>query len=181
MSASIIQIRLAIVIVAVADMLVFARATGMTLVALAIGTATVFLGSVFSYRQASVMGLLVISGAAASAIEISTLTEIGAVITAGLGLVVPVIVLTLASLSSEGGEAGRVVIRRGPAFATAGYIVLCLLSVPVVALLISLFAPGISTNLPTMAEGAILLVITIAAGIALTWREPRNTEVKAEE
>ena len=181
MKISVVEMRLAMVVVAVADMLVFARATGITLIAMGIGTATVFLGSLYSYRVASGIGVLTICGAAANAIEITTLTDIGGLMTAALGIVVPVVVLALVSLSAEKEDIRIMVVRRGPVLRVLAYVLGCLFAVPVAAVLISVAAPGVSMRLPTMAESAILLVVTIAAGVVLTWREPRATAAEEEE
>jgi hypothetical protein len=176
-----IQVRLGFVLLSVASMLLFSHASGITLIAMAIGTATVFLGMQFSYRQAAAAGVLVISGAAASAIEVTTLTDLGSLETAAFGLVVPVMILTLVALSGEREGTVSTILRRRPTIRVAFYIVVCLFAAPLTVLLISLFAPGISAMMPMMAEASVVLAVTIAAVVVLTWREPRTSQVKAEE
>lgn len=173
MRAPTTQFKLAIILGMVALMLVFTRATGLTLIAMAIGAITAFMGMWYTYRQASAIGVLIISGAAAAAIEITSLTEVGALITTTFGLVIPVIVLMLVSLSAESEETKNVVLRRRPIIMIVGFITVCVLSVPLFALVMSLVAPGVATRLPVLTEAAILLVVTIGALTALTWREPR--------
>lgn len=181
MKISTLQIQIVLVVAVAADMLVFAKASGMTLIGIVTGGATVLLGMTFSYRPASAIGVIIICATGAAAIQISTLTEVGTLITAAFGLVIPVIVLTLVSLSAEREEAASIILRKRPILRAAGYAVACLFAVPITVLLISFVAPGVSTRVATMTEAAILLVVTIGAGTALTWREPRASLAENEE
>jgi len=178
---SVIQLRIGLVIAMVAEMLIFTRATGLTLIAMTVGTATTLMGMMYFYRQAAAIGILIISGAAAAAIEITSLTEVSTLLTATFGMVIPVIVLMLDALSAELDESTKIVVRRGPVLRIVGFVAASMISVPLVAFLTSIVAPGVATRLPVLTEAAIILVVAIAALTALTWREPKAVKPETSE
>ena len=171
--------RIAIVVLADADLLVFARATPLTLMVLGVGTILIFLGLIYEYKPASFLGLLISSAGAAASIEITTLTEISTVLTAIVGLLVPVSLLIWLTLSVEEGEGGASITKK-PVLIAASYSLLCVWSVPVTTLVLGLFVPTLSMSISAMTEAAIMLMAVIVGAVILTRKGPIAKAQEAE-
>ena len=162
------EMRIFLVIVAVADIMVFSRMTILPLVAIAFGGLMIALGIIYSYRPPCLIGLTVVSVAGAASTEIPSLYELDMLLTAIISLLVPVLVLIWLALSGEEDVELRISIMRRPALVAIGYGLICIWSAPLVALIVSLFAPTISMRSSITTEVAIVLLTTIAVGLVLT-------------
>ncbi len=167
------ELRVLILVVALADLMAFSELTSLTLVTVTTGTITMFLGVVYYYRPASVLGLLIVTSGAAASIDIPTLTETGTLLAGLLGVLAPVFILFVLALpGEEEAERGSMIAMRATATALA-FMIGCLLSVPLAVFLVSLTAPGLSLRMDAMAEMGVMLVVAMGAGTMLTWRQPR--------
>ena len=164
-----LRMRSIILILVIADMMAFSRLTLIPLIAMAIGGATILLGIVSSYRVASVLGLLVVITTAAASVELTSLLELGAIITAIVVLLLPILTLAWLALSAEEGDKQQVSIRRRPAIVALIFAIVCIWSAPLSVLVLSFFAPTVSMRVDILAEISIMLVATIA-GAALSLR-----------
>ena len=174
------QMRFLLLAIAVVDLLVFSRLTGFSILTAALGSVMILLGIAYNDRQASALGLLVISVVAAASITITTLTDVSTVLTAFLGLLLPLFLLAYIALSAEEGEAPPPLARR-PVLVSVGYMTGCTLSAPIVVLLLSVLIPGVALRVETMTEMGIILVTATALGIALSYREPRRSVALVSE
>ena len=152
--------------------MVFSRITLLPLIAMAIGSATIILGIVSLYRIASVLGLLVVITTAAASIEIPSLLELGAILTAIIALLLPIMTIIWLALSVEEGENQQVSFRKRPGAIALAYALLCIWSAPLAVLVLSFFAPSVSMRVDILAEISILLVATIAGGVLMLRRQP---------
>lgn len=59
---------------------------------------------------------------------------------------------------------------RQPLLLSLGFAMLCVWTVPIASLLVSLFAPTLSVRLTLMTEAAVILLAAIAGGILLAYR-----------
>lgn len=170
------SVRLALLAFGVIDMLLFANANPGTILTVAVGTLIMVMGMWYYYRQAAVAGMLLVSIGGASTIQIPTLLELSGLMTALLGLLVPVSVLAWLALSSEEVETANVLPGNRQMMLSALFGILCLWSVPLVTFMISLFVPGLSMRMTTVSEIAIVLLAAALVGTILTYRigtEPR--------
>jgi len=169
-------VRALLVGIAVADILVFSRTTYYTIIFSGIGGVMVLLGLVYAYRPASALGLIVVAAAAANSMDFDTLTTLGTVLTAFLGLMLPLMTLSWLALSAE--EEGYVelsIIRR-PIAVTFAYAVLTLFSVPLLVLALSFFSPTMSINITTVTEATMMLVTAVLLGLAIMAKSPDEGE-----
>ena len=174
-------LRMLIVVIAVADILVFSKASGLILLTMGVGATTIFMGILFAYRPASAIGAIIVAIGAASSIEIPTLTEVSPLLTAIFGLLIPIFILVPVATSIEQGELRGSILKRKPAIASALYLLGCIFSVPVTVFLLSLFSPELSTRSSTMAESAILLLIAITGAVIVAGMNPKSITTLAEE
>ena len=164
--------RVALLFIITADFMLFSRITLLPLIAMAIGAATVMLGIVASYRMASVLGLLVMVITAAASIEIESLLELGAILTALIALLLPTMMLIWLALSAEEGEQQQVSVRTKPSVIAVSFAFVCIWSAPLSVLVLSFFAPAVSMRVDVLAEMSIILVATIALGTMLLRKRP---------
>ena len=167
-----LRARIVLLLLVTADLMIFSRITLLPLIAMAIGAATILLGIVSSYRITSVIGLLVVMTTAAASIEIPSLLELGAIVTAIIALLLPVLTLIWLALSVEEGEKQQVSVRKIPAGVALAYALVCVWSAPLAVLVLSLFAPTVSMRVDILAEISIMLVATIGGGVLLLRRKP---------
>jgi len=170
-----------LVVAVAADIMIFSRITTLPLIAIAVGTAMVLLGIEYSYRVASFAGLLVVAATGGASVEITSLLELDTILTAMIGLLIPILVLVWLALSAEEGERQQVSVMKRPAAISLGYAFFCVWSVPIVILIMSLLIPTISMRITTITEAAIILIATIAGGVLLTRRKPAIARPSATE
>lgn len=166
-----LRTRILLLLLVTADLMVFSRITLLPLIAMAIGAATIMLGIVSLYRIASVFGLLVVISTAAASIEIPSLLELGAILTAIIALLLPVMTIIWLALSVEEGENQQVSFRRRPGAIALIFALVCIWSTPLVILTLSFFAPTVSTRVDIFTEISILLVVTIAGAVLMLRRK----------
>ncbi len=152
--------------------MVFSRLTILSLAAIAIGVFTMFLGLEFSYRPASVIGLLAVAVTASASITILSLDTIGAVLTAMIGLLLPLLVLIWIALSAEEGDKQEVAVVRKSAALSVLFAIICLWSAPLAILAISFFAPTVAMSASTLTEISIVIVVTIGGALLVLRRKP---------
>jgi hypothetical protein len=162
-------------ILATADLMIFSRLTIFPLMAISIGIVVMFLGLEYSYRPASIIGMLVVAIAASASISIPSLLTIGNLLTAIIGLLLPLLMLIWIALSVEEGDNQQVAVVRRAAYVSVAYSLVCLWSAPLVVLVVSLFSPTIAMSMTTLGEISIMMVATIAGGLLVLRRKPRIT------
>lgn len=173
--------RNAMVIALVIDMLVFSRATTLTIMGMVIGTAVVLIGLTYAYRIASFLGMLVIATVAGASVEIPTLTELSSLLTAMLALLLPIFALSWLALTAEEGERRDVTLMRRPLAIAITYSIVALWSAPLTILVMSLFIPTISIRLSVITEAAIMLIAAIVGVVILTRKNPTARKTAGEE
>lgn len=133
----------------------------------------VMLFAFFSYyRAGAVFGLLLVAISAGASSEITTLTEAAPLLTSVIGIVIPIIALTLFALSSEFEGAHRFR-QKKPLLVAGTYVTACLASVPITITVFGLMVPSLTSRVPGLLEMAfVLLVVSIGATI-LTVREAK--------
>jgi len=156
---------------------VFMRATPFTLIALVLGGALIVLGSLYSYRPGAMIGLIIVAMNAASSIQLDSLLEVSTVLTAILGLLVPLFLLALYTLGTEQGNLLPISVRGKPVVSMLLFCFACILSAPVVIGLMSLIIPTITTQLSVTAETATLLLTTSVGCIYMTRRTHAKTTI----
>ena len=147
-------------------MLAFSKANFGTLIGVLAGDILVIAGLLNKYTPAAVFGMLVAAASTGASTDIYTLTETSSLMTAILGLFLPVIVLTWLALSAEDED---ISVRRRPSLVTSVYAVLGLLSVPITVAVAGLVQPAFAARISTMTEVAILLFASAVGAIALTF------------
>jgi hypothetical protein len=165
------------VVVASFDMAVFSEHGFLIILAQAMGAVLILLGLQSSYRPSALLGLLLTGTASASAMDLPSLLEVGRIITAIGSLAIPMFVLTWLALSAEEGESKDVLLLKRPAIIAVTFALICLVSAPVVILVMSLLAPTTSMRVTPMTEIAIILIVTVVGAIALTRRVPETATI----
>ena len=155
----------ALAILSAAAMLAFSKTTFGTLIGVFAGDILVIAGLLNKYTPAAVFGLLVAAASTAASTDISTLTETSTLITAILGLFLPVIALAWLALSAEDEE---IRVGRRPSIVTSAYAVISLLSVPIAMAVGGTFFPAVTARMSTMTEIAIVLFVATIGAVVLT-------------
>lgn len=166
--------RIAAMALAVLDLMIFSHLTILPMIAILIGAVVIFLGIEYSYRPASIVGMLVVAIAASASISIPSLLTLSNLLTAMVGLLLPLLILIWLALSTEEGEAQEVTVVRNAALVSVGYALVCIWSAPIAILVVSLFSPTLAMNVSILVEISILLVITVAGGVLMMRRTPRT-------
>lgn len=160
--------RALVVAALLAAMSVFMHATLLILIALVLGGAMVVLGSLYLYRPGAMMGLVIVAMCAASSIDLDSILEVGKLLTAILGLLLPLFLLALRALKVEDEDSRILPISGRPALQALAFGLACVLSAPIVAGLTSVAVPATATQLSGVAETAMLLLAAAGGSMLLT-------------
>ena len=152
--------------------LVFSSMNAYTLLLAAIGGGVMLLAFFSYYRPGAVVGLLFVSISAASSVDVETLVEIGPIMTAVVGLMLPLAGLIMFALSSEV-ETRSVQRQRKPLLVSSAYGALCLLSVPIVVVALATVFPNLTARFSGLTEAAIVLLFVSVGVTLLTTRGMR--------
>lgn len=161
-------------------MLVFSEVTIGVLIPVVVAVALMMMGVAIAYRPPAVIGALTVLTVSATAIDVPTLADAGSVFAATVSLYVPSLLMVLAALSVEPGDASELRLRTRPFAKLLAAASVCILSVPVFAALLGIVMPGVSMRLSTMAEMSVLLLAASAAALLLARSSPAP-EAMAEE
>jgi hypothetical protein len=174
--------KIVLTIAAIVVLMLFSQIGTSTLIGMIMAAALMILGLVSYSRPTSVIGMMIASGSAAASIGQQSLTVVGNLLNAAIGLFAPIYLLAWIALSAEE-EPRPIRIRRGPAILTAVYATACLLSVGVVAFALGVVAPAVSIGMPTLMEIAIVLLTATVGITVLTFRNPKpaSTGLTEEE
>jgi hypothetical protein len=151
-------------------MSVFTRATPLTLIALVLGGVLVVLGSLYSYKPGATTGVVIVAIGAASSIQLDSLLEVSTMLTAILGLLVPLFLLALHALGGEQGDVRAMSNRSRPAITALSFCLGCVLFTPLAIGLMGLILPTMTIRLSGTAETAIVLLVLAVGSILLTRR-----------
>ena len=167
---------------AIVVLMLFSKIETSTFLGMMVAAVLMILGLVSYSRPTSVLGMMIASGSAAVSIGEQSLTVVGNLLNAAIGLFVPIYLLAWIALSAEE-ESRTILIRRGPALLTAVYATACLLSVGVAAFALGVVAPAVSVGMSTLMELAIVLLAATVGITILTFRNPRpaGTDLTMEE
>jgi hypothetical protein len=152
--------------------LVFSSMNIYTLFLTALGGGIMLLAFFSYYRVAAVFGLLLVAVSAGSSSEVDTLTEAAPLLTAIVGLVIPVIGLALFALACEF-EGDHRFRQKKPMLVTGSYVVACLASVPVSLAIVGVMSSSLPSRIPGLVEMAFVLLVASVGATVLTIREVR--------
>ena len=153
-------------------LLLFSQISTSTLLGMIVAAALMVVGLVSYSRPTSVIGMMIASGSAAASLEQQSLTVVGNLVNAAIGLFAPIYLLAWIALSAEE-EPRPILIRKGPALLTTIYATACLLSVGAVAFTLGVFAPAVSIGMSALMEIAIVLLTATVGITILTFRNPK--------
>lgn len=170
--------RMILLIVAALTILLFSNLVAITIILIITGTILVMLGIAIVYRPTSAIGLLLVAIGAAMSVQLESLTEMRMFIVAVIGLFVPIFIISWVALSPKIEGTSQPVLIRKPVLITVLYASICLVSVPAVVFLVSLFLPTMSMRISIMTEMAIILLVAIGGAVILTFRNPRPTDIE---
>ncbi len=157
-----------LVIIAIVDLALFSTITILTVLAYVIGALGIALGSRYSYRNASVLGLLITGTAAAASMNFTTVLDMGPLLAAISGLMIPMFVLAWAALAPSGDMIPSTPHARRGITLSVVFAGVVIASEPVATFFLSLLLPSLTTRFTTVSEVAIMLVVLTASGIFLT-------------
>jgi hypothetical protein len=166
--------KIALTIAAIAVLMVFSRIETSTLLGMIVAAALVIVGLISYSRPTCVIGMMIASGSAAASFGQDSLTVVGNLLNAAIGLFAPIYLLAWIALSAEE-EPRPILIKKGPALLTAFYATACLLSVGVVALILGVVAPAVSIGMSALMEISIVLLTATVGITLLTFRNPTPT------
>jgi hypothetical protein len=159
-------------------MLAFSKANFESLIGVLAGDILVIAGLLNKYTPAAVLGMLVAAAMTGASSVISTLTGTDTLITAILGLFLPVIVLTWLALSANDDE---IRVGRRPTIVTSAYALISLLSVPIAMVVGGAFVSAVSARISTMTEIAIVLFVATIGAVVLTSGTLPVPKIEGEE
>ncbi len=140
-----------------------------TLVLTALGGGVILLAYFSSYRVGAVFGFLLVTVCAGASAEIPTLTEVGPLMTATVGLLIPIMGLALFALSSEF-ERNHHFRQKAPTVVACAYAAACLASAPVSISIVGLLVPSLASRVPGLVEMASVLLVASVGATYLTIR-----------
>ncbi|OGS43207.1 MAG: hypothetical protein A3K76_05670 [Euryarchaeota archaeon RBG_13_57_23] len=156
--------------------------SALAILAISVGALLLVVGLWISYRPASVFGFMTLAIGSGIAVNFSSLTEFSTLMSAFLGILVPVYIAGWVALSSEIEGPIEISVRNRSTLITIVYTVICGFSVPIALSLIGLMAPNMSTHVSMITEAAIMLLVIAIAVILLTGRTPRaRTQERSRE
>jgi hypothetical protein len=161
-------------------MSVFTRATPLTLIALVLGGVLVVLGSLYSYKPGATTGVVIVAIGAASSIQLDSLLEVSTMLTAILGLLIPLFLLALHALGTEQGDVRTMSIKIKPAIAALSFCFACILITPLAIGLMGLILPTMTVRLSGTAETAIVLLALAVGSMLLTRRTSEKKTIGTE-
>ncbi|OGS42341.1 MAG: hypothetical protein A3K67_05100 [Euryarchaeota archaeon RBG_16_62_10] len=144
-----------------------------TLIGLTLGSVAMVLAYLSEYRAGCVLAMLVVVIAAASASPLMTVTELGSLMNAVLGLFLPVLAVIWFALVTGSEEAYWYGQRLGPVLQAAAFVLLCVFSVPITVAVIGIMSPNISVRFSEFEEISIILLFEAVGAAALSFREVR--------
>ena len=175
-------VKMILALAAVAVIMMFSEMRAGTLLAAVVGALMILLGLASYYRPACIVGLMLTAGSAAVSNDPGSLTVVASWLNAVFGILIPVYILTWASLNSTHEESYRMMLRSKASAYTLTFMLACLLSVPIAALLLGITSPRVSTAMSVLTEIAIMLTVATAGLILLTSIGPRaNPMVETSE
>jgi len=129
------------------------------------GAVSLSMGFLAGYRPAAILGLLIMCVVAATAVSVDTLTTVGQLLTATLGLMLPMSGLTWFALSVEPHDESPGAQSRRPAVLSTAYMLACVLLVPAAAFVMGLLVPNISELFTRLMEISIISVVAIVGSV----------------
>ncbi len=166
--------KMVLALAAILVMLVFSQMNAGTLLAASVGAVLIMLGISMYYRPASVVGLMVTAAAVAISSNPGSLTEVPSLLAAVIGLLIPLYLLTWATLSSGSQEPGELRFRSRASLYTIIFMSACSVSVPIWVLLLGIVSPRISMAVSLLTEIAIVLAVATAGIILITAQAPKK-------
>lgn len=170
-----------VVAILLVDMSVFTEATPLTLIALFLGGLMIVLGTLYSYREGAFLGVLVVATAATASIKLDSVLEVGAALTAILGVLLPTFLLSVHALRTEPGSAGLTSIKGRPVVLVMIFGILCVFAAPLVFGSVSMILPTMTIRLGAIAEIAATLLVATAGAVVLTMRTSTRKRIGAAE
>ncbi len=174
------HLKIAATVASASVMLIFTEVTLSTLIPILVGVSLIILSVGMSYRPPAVVGILTILAVSALATDIATLTDARNLFAATVSLYVPSLIMMWAALSAERDDDYelRMMTRPFGRFVIAA--IVCLLSVPVFAVVLGILQPSMSMRLSTMAEMSLLLLVTSTTAFLLARSSPDSLNAEAE-
>ena len=166
--------RMAISILAIIDLMLFSQMSTSTLLGMVVSAALLVMGLVSYSRPTSVIGMMLASGSAAASLTQESLTVVGNLFNAAIGLFLPVYLLAWIALSAEE-EPRPILVRKGPAILTSIFAIICLFSVGLVGFALGYVAPSVAIGMSTLMEIAIVILAVTIGVTVLTSRNPSPT------
>ena len=160
--------------IAVMATLSLGEMSALAILAISVGALLLVVGLWISYRPASVFGFMTLAIGSGIAVDFSTLSEFSTLISAVIGILIPVYIVGWVALSSEIEGPVEINFRNRSTLITIVYTVICAFSVPIASLVVGLTAPNMSTHITMITEAAIMLLVIAIALVVLTSRTPKT-------
>lgn len=170
----VIAVALLIVVISV-----FSEITIITVLALILGGIMMLLGILNAHRPSAFLGTLVVAVGGTSSMRFTSLLDVGGILTAVAGLLLPVLLLSLHALGVESEDIKAMILRKRPAMLAILFGVLCVLSAPLATFGMSIFLPTVAMRIGTIGEISIMLVFTVAGVLFLTRHIPVRQNIEA--
>lgn len=161
-------------VIAVMATLSLGEMSALAILAISVGALLLVVGLWVSYRPASVFGFMTLAIGSGIAVDFSSLNESTTLLSAIVGILIPVYITGWVALCSEIEGSVEVNMRSRSTLITVAYTVVCAFSVPIASLVIGLTAPNISAHITMITQAAIMLLVIAVAVVLLTSRAPRT-------
>jgi len=160
-------------VAAVIALYVFGEHNLYTLIGLTVGAVAMLLAHLSEYRAGCVIAMLVVVISAASASSFTTMTELGSLMNAIIGLFLPTLAVIWFALTTGSEETYWYGQRLGPVLQAGGFVLLCVLSVPITIAIIGIISPNVSVRFSEFEEISIILLFEAVGAAVLSFREVR--------
>ena len=158
-----------ILVGAIADIFIFSSMKADILILLIVGSILAFIGFFTKYRIASIGGLALLGAGIAASMEVESLLEIRMILTAVLGIFLPLYLIGIVTLSTREEKRTTRLKSKRHLYIFIAFIGICILSIPIGAVILQIIFPTISLQLSTLIEIALMLAVTTIATVILTF------------
>lgn len=169
-----------ILILAIAMLLLFSSHTAATLFLILAGVVLVAFALQFENRFLALVAVAVLGTEAGFSLRIESVLEIRMLLSAILGVFLPLFLIGNVVLRSGARLGAEKLKNNRHLYITLALTCICMLSVPIAALLMMVFSMTILLNMSALLETSILMVVIVICAVVATAIRPKKKRIRME-
>lgn len=173
-------LRLAVLTVAIVELFAFSSLTAAALFLMAVGIVLVIFSLLLENRFIALLAVTILGAEAAYSLDIESVLEIRMLLSAVLGVFLPLFAVGLIVLGPGAKPGTEKLASKRHLYMSSAIICVCILAVPMAALLLSVLAMTILLHMSTLIEIAVLIVAIVFCAVFGAMVRPRKKRMKME-